>query len=185
MVQSAEPPRVAFLFTGQGAQYPDMGKRLYETEPRFQDAIDRCAAILDTVLEPGLLDVLYPTAKHGDAIIHQTKHAQPALFAIEFALTELWESWGVHPEWVMGHSLGEFVAAHRAGVMDLESSLQLVVERGRLMQQAPGPGLMAAVMTDIDRLNSHLEEVSSQVSLAAINGPQQLVVSGEAEGAAS
>jgi len=146
-VQAAESPlnaspRVAFLFTGQGSQYPGMAASLYETQPAFRETIDRCAAILDRLLDRPLSSLLDP--KVGPAL-DQTGYTQPVLFAVGYALARLWQSWGVEPAAVMGHSVGEFAAACVAGVFSLEDGLRLIAERARLMQSLPAGGLMAAV----------------------------------------
>ncbi|MEE8526588.1 MAG: SDR family NAD(P)-dependent oxidoreductase, partial [Thermoanaerobaculia bacterium] len=147
LVEDPEPPRVAFLFTGQGALRAGIGHQLYHTEPVFRRVLDRCDELLQPVIEgsppsplrePGksLLTVLYPEPGSPPQI-DEAAWAQPALFAIEVALAELWRSWGIEPAAVLGHSLGEYAAACVAGVFDLEDGLQLVAERGRLMQELP------------------------------------------------
>ena len=128
-------PEVVFLFTGQGPQYVDMGRQLYDTQPTFRRAIDTCDEILRSYLDSSLVSVLYP--KFGASPLDETAITQPALFAIEYALAELWRSWGVQPAAVMGHSVGEYVAACIAGVFSLEDGLRLIAERGRLMQALP------------------------------------------------
>ncbi len=126
-----EPPRIAFLCTGQGAQYPGMGAILYQTQPIFCQALDHCAHILDPWLGRSLLDLLF-TEESSD--LHETAFTQPALFALEYALAQMWLSWGIHPEAVLGHSVGEYVAACIAGVFSLEDGLKMIAARGRLMQ---------------------------------------------------
>jgi acyl transferase domain-containing protein/SAM-dependent methyltransferase len=175
---STEPPTIAFLFTGLGSQYAQMGRRLYETQPAFRAAMDRCVAALAPHLDRPLLDVLYPD---GDVVspIDETIWAQPALFALEQALASLWASWGVHPSLVMGHSLGEDAAATWAGVMSLEDGLALVASRARLMQALPAIGEMVAIFAPEARVRRALEPVSDRVSIAALNGPENIAISGE------
>ena len=158
---------VAFLFSGQGSQYPGMGRGLYESEPAYRAAIDRCAAIVG----PELREL---------ADVERTDRAQPALFAVEYALAELWESWGVRPKALLGHSIGEYVAACRAGVFSLEDALAVVAARGRLMASMP-PGAMLAVQLPEAELRPKL---GAKLSLAAVNGPRRCVVSGPEEAVA-
>ncbi|HSI39298.1 MAG TPA: SDR family NAD(P)-dependent oxidoreductase [Xanthobacteraceae bacterium] len=175
-----DPPRIAFLFTGQGVQYPGMAKALYDASPVFRATLDRCADILAPHLEVPLLEVIFGTGAAPE-IIHQTAYTQPALFAVEYALAELWRSLGVKPDVVMGHSVGEYVAACVAGVFSLDDGLRLMAARGRLIQSLPAGGAMAAIFAPEPAV---LETIASQApgaSIAAVNGPLQTVISGPAD----
>jgi phthiocerol/phenolphthiocerol synthesis type-I polyketide synthase E len=171
---------VVFIFSGQGSQYVNMGLELYRAEPRFQEQIDRCSEILTPHLSFDLRDILYPEEKNVEEVaqkLNQTFISQPALFTIEYALAKLWMSWGVHPQALVGHSIGEYVAACIAGAFSLEDALSLVATRGRLMQELPGGSMLAVFLSEreIQPL------LCKNLSLAAINGPSLCVVSGEKE----
>ena len=168
-------PRVAFLFTGQGSQYKGMGRRLYEAEPIFRRSLERSRAILQPLLRADLLSLMFDEAS---ASLDETAITQPALFAFEYALAELWMSWGVQPSVVLGHSVGEYVAACVAGVFSLEDGLTLIAERGRLMQELPRNGTMLAVLASEERAREAIKSVLTDVSIAAINGPRSVVLSG-------
>jgi amino acid adenylation domain-containing protein len=169
-------PDVVFMFPGQGSQYINMGLSFYQREPVFQGAIDRCARILKPLLDQDLREVLYPADATEDAatLLRQTIYTQPALFAVEYALAMLWQSWGIQPAAMIGHSIGEFVAACVARVFSLEDALMLVATRGRMMWELPS-GAMLSVRLPAAEVEKRL---TAEMAIAAINGPSLCVVSG-------
>jgi acyl transferase domain-containing protein/acyl carrier protein len=172
-------PKIAFLFPGQGAQHVGMARDLYQSEPLFRRHVDEGAELLRPLLGVDLRTVLYPTTAEEEAarLLDQTYLTQPALFVIEYALAKVWIAFGVNPQAMVGHSIGEYVAATLAGVFSLKDALRIVAARGRLMQEQP-PGSMLAVSLTEEELVAYL---SPDLAIAAINAPSQSVVSGPAE----
>jgi acyl transferase domain-containing protein len=178
-IRVGERPKVAFLFTGQGAQYARMGRTLYDREPVFRAVIDRAQAVLAGRLERSLTEVWFG---QDDRALGQTAYTQPALFALEYALAEQWRAWGVAPAMLLGHSVGEYVAACVAGVFDFESGLDLIAARGRAMQDLSEGGAMAAVFATAERVAAEIAPYADRLSVAALNGPEETVIAGTAEG---
>ncbi|MDQ1166753.1 polyketide synthase [Flavobacterium sp. SORGH_AS_0622] len=173
------PNEIGFLFPGQGSQYVKMGKTLYDNEKVYRDAVDKCAELLMDELQLDIRDIIYPQIKSNEAeeLLKDTRLTQPSLFVTEYALSQLWLSWGIKPTFLCGHSIGEFAAAHLAGILSLKDALHIVAVRGRLISELPG-GSMLIVRVSIDKLN---ELIPDTLSVAAINANQFCVVSGKKE----
>ncbi len=182
-VQETQDRPIVFMFSGQGAQYVNMGLELYETEPTFRDTVDRCSEFLKPLMGIDLRDMLYPgsgklSPRTSDPEpLTRTSFAQPALFVIEYALAKLWEKRGIRPAAMIGHSIGEYVAACLSGVFSLEDALSLVAARGRMMGELPGGSMLAVSLPE----KEILPLLNKGLSIAAVNGGSQCVVSGRTE----
>ena len=175
-----EPP-VIFLCTGQGSQYLSMARGLYESEPVFRSTVDYCADYLQQFLGVDLRTILFPpgtASEEAAQLLNQTRFTQPALFVVEYAMAKLWASWGVEPTAMIGHSVGELAAACIAGVFSLDAGLQIIAERGRLIQSMPTGSMIAVPLPEHDVVSLLNGKFSGKLSLASINADQQCVVSG-------
>lgn len=171
--------KTAFVFSGQGPQWWAMGRELFRKEPVFREAILRCHELLREYSDWSLLDEL--NAEEKNSRLDRTAIAQPAIFALQAALTALWESWGIRPQAVVGHSVGEVAAAYAAGVLPLEDALRVIYHRGRCMDKASSAGKMLAVGMGPRDVQPYLEGKTEKVSVAAINSPDSVTLSGDAD----
>jgi len=173
------PGETVFMFPGQGAQYLNMGAELYQDEEVFRAAVDQCASLLSPYLDKDIRNIIYTdsTDRQAQIDIDNTKYTQPALFVISYALAKLWMSWGIQPSILCGHSIGEYVAAHLAGVFTLEDALKLIAIRGKLVSSLPS-GSMLSVRSPYSQLEEILPE---KISVAAINSPKLCVLAGTDE----
>ena len=175
---------VVFMFSGQGAQYVNMAKELYEKEPIFKEHMDKCADILKPLLNIDLRDFLFPDSEEGveeNAIkLQQTSITQPVLFIIEYSLAQLWLEWGINPVGMIGHSIGEYTAACISGCMSLEDALKIVITRGHLMNSLERGAMLSVGMNETE-ITGILKEFAGELSIAAVNSPKHVVVSGRSE----
>jgi acyl transferase domain-containing protein/surfactin synthase thioesterase subunit/acyl carrier protein len=169
---------IAFMFSGQGPQSVGMAAELYRTHSVFRHAMDCCHDLATPYLEQGLVEVIF-AADSDDALVNRTDYTQPALFAVEYALAQLMKSWGIVPAAVIGHSLGEIAAACVADVMTLEDAMRLVIARGTLMHRVPSGGAMVAIFADQSAVRALVDKIAPEITVAAMNGPLNTVVSGD------
>ena len=177
---SKRKPKIAFIFSGQGPQWWGMGRELLAQEPVFRAVIEECDTLIQKHAQWSLLEEF--RVPESESRLQQTEISQPAIFALQVGLAQLWRSWGIEAKAVVGHSLGEVAAAHFAGVLTLEEAIRLICHRGKLMQQATGNGKMLAIELPVKEVESLLTSSVGQLEVAAINGPTSTVISGESEG---
>lgn len=181
-VRLAQKPKVAFMFTGQGSQYPDMARQLYEGHPVFRAAIDRCDKVFQECRGESLLSIFFTSEGCDGKRVHDTANTQPALLAVEYAMAELWRSWGIEPGVMLGHSVGEYAAACIAGVFTIEDGMRLISKRAELMDNLPRTGSMAVIFTNRERVAQTLAAYDPrEISIGTANGPENNAISGKTE----
>ena len=169
--------RIAWLFSGQGSQHPAMGRHLFGSEPVFRDIVNQCDEIAKPLLGASLRELLIASTSQQE--VSSTAITQPIVFTMDYALAKLWQSWGVKPDFMLGHSVGEYVAACLAGVFSLEDALKIVIKRGALMGSLPTGGGMTAVLLEADKVSEQINTLGLPLEISALNGPTSTVVSGE------
>lgn len=170
--------KIAFLFTGQGSLYPGLGEELYRSAPVFEESMQKCDELFSNHIHQSITRLLYGTNSDGKQL-HQAIYSQPIIFSIGYSLNRLWESWGIKPAVVIGHSIGEYAAACAAGVFSLEEAVKLVAIRGNIMQQVPDNGKMIGVLMSEARAREIIAPYISSVSIAAVNTPKNVTLSGD------
>lgn len=176
--------KIAFLFNPQSYEYIGMGRQLYQTQPTFRQAFDRCNDILRPYLEKPLLEILYPPEEMEEStqyLLEETTYTHPALFALQYALFELWKSWGIKPDIIMGYSAGDYFAAYVAGVFSLENGLKMATERSRLMYGLPKEGAFVAVKASEQEVRTAIAPFAASVWICAFNNPQNVSISGKSD----
>ncbi|MFO7567058.1 MAG: SDR family NAD(P)-dependent oxidoreductase, partial [Enhygromyxa sp.] len=179
-VHAQASPKLALLFSGQGSQHPGMGRELHERHPLFRAVFDEICREFDALLDTPLAPIVFASeGQPAAALVHRTAYTQPALFCFEVALYRLLESWGVRPDLLLGHSIGELTAAHIAGVFSLRDACKLVAARGRLMQALPEGGAMVSIQASADEVREQLDRHAGQLDIAGVNGPLSTVIAGD------
>jgi acyl transferase domain-containing protein/surfactin synthase thioesterase subunit/acyl carrier protein len=178
-LKRASKRRIAFMFSGQGPQHAGMAAELYRTRSVFREAMDECGRLAAPYLQQDLLEVIFSEPGGENALVNRTDYTQPALFAVEYALSELLKSWGVKPDAAIGHSLGEITAACVTGVLSVKDAMRLAVARGALMHKVPAGGRMAAIWAEQSVVRGLIDKTAPAVTIAAMNGPLNTVVSGD------
>ena len=170
--------KLAFVFSGHGALWWAMGRELFQSEPAYRAKYEQCDRLLQAHTGWSLIELIM--REDGEDLLSDTGYAQPAIFALQCSLVALWDSWGIRPDAIVGHSVGEIAAAHAAGALTLEDAVKLVATRARIMSGAP-EGAMASVDITVDELALRLQPYAGTLSIAAINGPRSVVVAGQVE----